>query len=326
MNERYNIPVALIIFRRTNTLERIVQRIREVQPSKFYILSDGGRTAEEEKEVENCRNFLHTLIDWDCEVIDHFAENNIGVYENIAGGAKWVLEREPWCIFLEDDNLPEVSFFYYCKEMLERYKENERVFWICGTNYLEKYETPDGSSYMFTQHCLPCGWASWSDKFVKYYDGDLKLLNDQQALKKMASTYQSKALYRQQLDAAKMEKYNMEHKGKYASWDFQMAFSIRAQDLLGIVPVVNQIENIGVDIYSTHNGSSFSNPMIVRFCGIKSYHLKMPLKHPETVKIDEEYEHLIDKIVLHPWNMRVRKYIARFIKRLLGRSVYESLK
>lgn len=324
--EKYDIPIALIIFRRTNTLDRIVDRIRNIHPEKLYILSDGGRTNEEQDEVERCRTYIHSLIDWDCEIIDHYAEKNIGVYKNIAGGAKWVLRHEKWCIFLEDDNLPEESFFPFCKEMLERYKNNERIFWICGTNYLEKYKSLDGSSYVFTQHCMPCGWATWSDKFEKFYDGDLKLLNDKQALNTMASTYKSRALYNQQLDAAKMEQYNMETKGKYISWDFQMAFSIRAWNLLGIAPVVNQIENIGVDSLSTHNGSSFENPMISRFCGIRSYNLNFPLKHPKIVAIDYDYERRIDKIVLHPFKTRMKKYIARFIKRLIGKDIYESLK
>lgn len=325
MKERFDIPVALIIFRRTNTLERIVERIREVKPKKFYILSDGGRSENEQKEVQYCREYLHSLIDWDCEIIDHFAEKNIGVYENIAGGAKWVLEREKWCIFLEDDNLPEVSFFTFCEEMLKKYECTERVFWICGTNYLEKYSTSDGSSYVFSQHCMPCGWATWAKKFTKYYDGELRLLDDSSAINKMRSTYKSKALFEQQLDAAKLEKHNIVTKGRFVSWDFQMAFSIRAYDLLGIVPIYNQIENIGVDNYSTHNGSSFKNPMTERFCAIKSYKLTVPIKHPEAIQIDERYERLVDKIVLHPLKQRIRKKIARFIKKMLGKSIYEKL-
>ena len=173
----FDIPVAIFIFKRDKAVD-IVKRIGQVKPKRLYILADQGRNEEEKRLAEQCRRSVEQAIDWDCEVIKNYAQENRGVYANIVEGAKWVLRQEKWAIFLEDDNLPELSFFPFCKEMLERYENDTRVLWVCGTNYLGDYTSPFGESYVFTRHMLPCGWASWSDKFERFYDGSLSLCDD----------------------------------------------------------------------------------------------------------------------------------------------------
>ena len=157
----FDIPVVLFLFKRIDKPLLVLDRISKVRPKKLYLLSDGGRNHDEHQEVELCRLKIAQAVDWDCEIIKRYASENIGVFENIAGGAKWVFEREKYAIFLEDDNLPEISFFYFCEKLLKHYEDDKRVFWICGTNYLEKYEPVDGSSYLFNKNMMPCGCASW---------------------------------------------------------------------------------------------------------------------------------------------------------------------
>lgn len=151
----FDIPVVLIIFRRCDTMPRIIQRLAEVKPRKVYILADEGRNEKEIEQAHECRKTVEALINWDCEVVKNYAEENRGVYRNIGEGAKWVFEREEKAIFLEDDNLPETSFFRYAGEMLEKYETAPEVLWICGTNYVTDMNGKE--SYAFTQHLLPCG-------------------------------------------------------------------------------------------------------------------------------------------------------------------------
>ena len=189
--ERFDIPVCLFIFKRKKAVE-IIKRIAEVQPKKLYIMADYGRNEEECKAAEECRALVEQAINWDCEVVKNYAETNRGVYENIGEGAKWVLRREKWAIFLEDDNLPEVSFFQFCKEMLALYESDTRILWVCGTNYLGNYQPKNGVDYVFTRHMLPCGWASWAHKFEKFYDGQLKLCDDSTVMERIESNYLNK--------------------------------------------------------------------------------------------------------------------------------------
>lgn len=324
MDNALNVPVVLFFFKRADLLEQIIERVRQVHPRKMYLLGDGGRTPEEQIEVEKCRIAVEKYIDWDCEIVRNYAVTNRGVYENIGKGARWVFEREKSAIFLEDDNLPEVTFFRYCEEMLDRYAKDTRILWVCGTNYLEKYEPEDGSSYVFSQHLMPCGWASWNDKFLKMYDGDMVHFEDRGMQKKLKYAYECKALYRQQLYAMAGTLDKLKNH-KSVSWDHQMCFSLRANSVYGIAPKYNQIKNIGVDERSTHGGVSMRKVMTRRFCGIESYPMEFPLTHPENVVKDAEFERRTKNIILMPLSRRIMIGIVRMIKPIFGFGKYDSV-
>lgn len=310
---QFNIPVVMILFKRKNTSLKILERISQIKPKILYLMSDEGRNDEEKQLVAECRSAIEQNINWECTVVKNYATENRGVYANIGLGAKWVFEREEKAIFLEDDNLPEITFFAFCEELLNKYEDDNRVLWICGTNYLGKYNSPTGDSYMFTKHLLPCGWASWANKFNRFYDGDLTLAKDNELLERLKYEYPKKSLYNQQIDNITRELIRQERGERFGSWDYQIAFSVRINSLYGISPCNNQIQNIGVDAFSEHGGTSFNNVMTRRFCGMSSYPLEFPLKHPKAVLIDLNYEKKIGKIILLP----IRNRIFRKIKKIL---------
>ena len=314
--ERFDIPVALIIFKREKAVE-VLKRIAAVRPKKLYLLADQGRNDEEREQVRRCREAVENAINWDCEVIKNYAEENRGVYGNIALGAKWVFEREKWAIFLEDDNLPETTLFPYCWELLHRYEGDTRILWICGTNYLGKYEPEDGSSYVFTRHMLPCGWASWADKFNKFYDGDLKLVDDEIVLSRLRMDYYDDRIYKQYHRHWKLERQRFLDGKRFVSWDYQMNFALRANGLYGIAPSCNQIRNIGVDDAATHSGMSRSDKITKRICDMESYPISFPLKHPKVVLRDEYFERETSRIVLYPFSLvRPLSKIVRAVFRI----------
>lgn len=322
--EAFNIPIVLFFFKREDLILQVLERVAQVKPRKLYLFSDGGRSEEEWKIVKKCRESVEKKIDWECDVVRNYADVNRGVYESIGKGAMWVLSHEDMAIFLEDDNLPEITFFEYCKQMLQKYKNDNRILWVCGTNYLEEYYPVDNSSYMFTKHLLPCGWASWSEKFLSMYDGDLNGLEEEGILDNLKYSYENKALYRQQLYNFKGT-YEKIRSAKMVSWDHQMCFSLRCNNVLGISPCRNQIKNIGVDSRSTHGGTSLNKVMTKRFCGMESKQLSLPLKHPKHVMVDSTYEKLICKIITQPLHRRIIYRIVRAIKPIFGFGKYDSV-
>ncbi len=316
------LPVALFIFKRSQTLPKIFEKIRRYAPEVVYIIADGHRDDEEKLLVEETRLIAEGLIDWKCKVVKNYAAENRGVYENIGQGANWVFEKEERAIFLEDDNLPEESFFLFCEELLEKYKNNENVFWVCGTNYLERYEATN--DYVFTKHMLPCGWASWASKYQKYYDGELKLFSEEN-IQYLKRKYDSRSLFEQDLDNFYKTKRLLETDKRKSSWDRQVAFTLRFHDLLGISPVKNQIRNIGVDEHSTHGGNSLKKTMTQRFCELNTFPISFPLRHPKSISVDKAYESKVEKIILLPLSKRVLMKIMYFIKPILGLRRDESL-
>lgn len=313
MKKSFDIPVVLIIFKREDTVLQILDRIREVKPSKMYIISDAGRDMEEDKIVKKCRNAIDKAIDWECNIIKNYATENRGVHAQIGLGARWVFSREKFAIFLEDDNLPEVTFFDYCKQCLQKYYDDENIFWICGTNYLEKCNPTNNSSVFASRHLMPCGWASWAHKFNKYYDYDFKLADDSRWESVLRTKYKDVRLYKQQLRNIKEELQKKSKGERYRSWDYHTAFSIRMNNLYGIVPKFNQIENIGVDEFSTHGGTSMDSEMTRRFCSIKSFPLYGELVLPDSDNLDFSFENEIGKIILFPVKVRIINQLREWL-------------
>lgn len=320
----FEIPIVLFIFKRTSGLKLILERIKEINPQKLYIIADGPRNENERVDCQKCRYLVESLTNWDCEVIKNYSQENRGVYQNIGLGAKWVFQRESRAIFLEDDNLPEITFFNYCKEMLDMYEKNNQILWICGTNYQGKSALE--TSYVFTQHLLPCGWASWANKYNQYYDGDLKKLSSKKHFKNFKKSYKNRALFHNQLISIKRTKKILEYDKRMSSWDYQMLFSLRSNNLLGIMPTNNQIKNIGVDEFSIHGGTNIYNEMTRRFCGMNAYPLEFPLIHPTNIEITPHIENEIGDIILCPLKSRLYAVMTNLLISIIGMKRFMNLK
>lgn len=322
---QFNVPIVLFLFKRGEKSAIIIDQIAKIKPRKIYLIGDGPRNKDEETVVHECRILVEEHITWDCEIIRNYAPKNRGVYSNIAEGAKWVFDREPYAIFLEDDNFPALSFFRYCEELLGKYQDDTRILWICGTNYMHQYHPEDGSDYVFTKLMLPCGWASWSEKFCRFYDGEIEFFRNSTIKKKVKNEYVNKALYKQDLVSWEQVIYEVDNKKRIFSWDYQMAFSIRANSLYGIAPKYNLIKNIGADMDSIHGGDTMDKEMTSRFCEVPIIEMEFPLKHPEAVMIDEMFERRTEKIIIAPLKDRLRAALIDIVKVILCIKRQESL-
>ena len=323
--EQFNITVALFLFKRGVKSAVIIDQIAKIKPKKIYLIGDGARNKDEELAVHSCRAMVEEHITWNCEIQRNYSNENRGVYDNIANGAKWVFEREPYAIFLEDDNFPALSFFRYCEELLYKYENDARVLWICGTNYMQKYEPEDGSDYVFTKLMLPCGWASWRSKFCRFYDGEMSLFRDSTIRSKVRKEYTNSLLYKQDLTAWEQVIYEVDNNKRIFSWDYQMAFCIRANNLFGIAPKYNLIKNIGADMESIHGGNTMDKEMTSRFCEVPIIELEFPLKHPKALMIDEGFERKTESIIIAPFKDRLKNTLINIIKAMLHIKKQESL-
>ena len=99
-------------------------------------------------------------VDWPCDVRRLTSETNLGVARSVASGVSWVLAREDRAVFLEDDCVPEPTFFRFCDEILEQYRDDPRVSQVCGTNRLIEWKE-DRQSYHFAYYGSAWGWATW---------------------------------------------------------------------------------------------------------------------------------------------------------------------
>ncbi|MGB3239254.1 MAG: glycosyltransferase family 2 protein, partial [Geitlerinemataceae cyanobacterium] len=112
-------PVALLIFNRPDTTEKVFETIRQAKPPKLLVVADGPRS-DRPGEAEKCAEARAIVdrIDWECQVFQNYSDTNLGCRYRVASGLNWVFETVEEAIILEDDCLPHPSFFRFCEELL----------------------------------------------------------------------------------------------------------------------------------------------------------------------------------------------------------------
>jgi len=163
------VAVLLIAFNRPQLLAALIERLRLVRPARVYLAIDGPRPsrAGEAGLVNECRALV-TAIDWPCEVFTLFRSTNLGCGLGVSSAISWFFTYEERGIILEDDILPDATFFKFCLELLERYQEDERVFSISGCNYVPKAMISRSGEYRFSRLPHVWGWATWRRSWECY--------------------------------------------------------------------------------------------------------------------------------------------------------------
>lgn len=272
--------VLFLIFNRLDTTRRVLAEIRKARPPRFYIACDGARKNREgEAEVvAELRKFVLDGIDWNCEVKTLFREENLGCGKAVSGAITWFFENEEDGIILEDDCLPNPSFFRYCEELLDYYKDNKKIMHITGSQFIPNFD--NGASYYFAKimHCW--GWASWRDRWAQY-NFSLKDYEEDN-IKNFSRNRNVQNYWLNILKKMKNEEIN--------TWDYQWVFKIVEKDGLCINPAKNLISNIGFCESSTHTADK-NNP----YANLPTYDLGK-IVHPPKVEIDQK---AVDYIYQH---------------------------
>ena len=240
-----NTPVVFIIFKRPDLTQIVFNAIREAQPKKLFVIADGPRSPEEKFKCEQAREIIKQ-VDWDCQVQTNYSDINLGCRERVSSGITWVFEQVEEAIILEDDCLPHSSFFRYCQELLDYYREDKRIWCISGDNFQEGQWRGDGSYYLSNyNHCW--GWATWRRAW-KNYDHDLA---NWQA-------FRNGNYLKSILDGELEVKYwhNIFEKlytmGEPNSWAYPWTFTCWQNSGLTVLPNVNLVSNIGFRSDGTH--------------------------------------------------------------------------
>lgn len=263
--------VLFIIFKREDTTRRVFERIREAKPPRLYIAADGPRK-ERPDEIEKClaaRNVVEN-IDWPCEVHKLYRDVNLGCGKGVSSAITWFFEHEEQGIIIEDDILPHLDFFKYCDEMLDRYKDDERIQEIGGHNTFYNGYSSDAPYYLSNFQII-WGWASWKRVWDTYiYDID-KISRDQ-LKEKLLSRVPSKTC------EYFMRIFDKMYFDGIDTWDYQLYFNQMLYNRYAIVPYVNMTRNIGFDSMDAAHTSG-PNSRELNHIERSPY----PLEHPETI-------------------------------------------
>ncbi len=187
-------PVAFIIFKRPDTTRKVFEEIRRAKPPKLLVIADGPRP-NIVGEAEKCAaaRAIIDSVDWECEVLKNYSDENLGCKQRVSSGLDWVFDNVEEAIILEDDCLPHPTFFRFCEELLEKYRGDERIMTIGGTNLLKNWKS-DIQSYHCSNYFNCWGWATWK-RVWKHYDVDMKLWGNLEIRNRIADVIVDKKQY-----------------------------------------------------------------------------------------------------------------------------------
>lgn len=290
-----DIPVRVNIWIRPECQRKQFEVLKQARPSIIFLQSDGGRNEKEWEAIYENRKIFETEVDWECEIHKIYEETNQGLYTMGAKVSKYIWERVDRCIFLEDDYVPSVTFFQYCAELLEKYKDDLRVSCICGMNHLGVYEDAT-SDYFFSRQGSIWGVGQWK-RSIEMRDKELSYGKDPYVMKLLKQRTGKNPIFRKKIEGYAKDKL---YDGHIAGGEFHIEFAMYGHNQVQIVPKKNMISNIGCTENGAHATAWEMLPRGIRqVFNMKTYEMEFPMKHPDYVIPDVEYEKKRNRIMAY---------------------------
>lgn len=307
-------PVVLISFNRPEPTRRTLARIREAAPSELFLVCDGARVGHptDAQRVEEVRRVLED-VDWPCKVHRLYDEHNRGCEGTVESRLDEIFETVPAAIILEDDCVPDLTFFRFCDELLERYADDDRVMQIAGSSYGAVPESFHGDSYAFAAFSSVWGWATWARAWQTHRALFPRMHPEHRPpgspgtppYRPVPPTFPRDAVLtgggRRYFTDVANSFDNLEF-----SWDSHWWASIVATGGVAITPALNHVENIGFGEDATYTLSNREMPRAVQ--------IEFPLKHPEAVRVNPEVERELERVLV-----RSAGRLARNVRKRLPR-------
>lgn len=272
-------PVLLITFNRPEHTRRVLEVIMEAHPQDLYIFQDGAREGNE-SDLVKCAEVRQVVSDLteDTNVVLHtcYSNKNLGCGAGPMTGISWFFSQVEMGIVMEDDCLPHPDFFGYCEELLERFKDDEKVYFISSTLYDSRWKCE--SSYDFSHYMVTGAWAGWKRTW-EGFDLDLKTLNAVRFRRHVLQLTGNRAEANWWYSIVKEIQHDS---NKKSYWDFQMQIHLFQNEALTTHPKVNLISNIGFDGEGTHTLSNYDRR------GDRQVFPILPLTHPKVQLVDQK--------------------------------------
>lgn len=305
-----DIAVLLIFFCREKPFRQVFDAVKQARPTRLYLYQDGPRK-NNQLDIDGCKKCREIAedIDWDCKIYRLYQVENQGCDPSEFIAQKWMFETEEMGIVLEDDDVASQSFFRFCKELLEYYKDDNRIQMICGMNNFD-INTKINSSYFFSKKGSIWGWASWK-RVIDGWDETYSWLNNKEALRLLKCNLK-KEEYVSFIKTCK--RHRASGRAHYESIN---GASMYLENRVNIVPKYNMITNVGIDAVSTHSVSDIRmHPTeIQKLFWKKRNEINFPLKHPQYLLIDQEYDIKYHKNFFHKIKLLLEKKIRNLFFR-----------
>lgn len=301
-------PILFLAFNRPYSTKFVFDQIRLVKPKLLFIALDGPRINNDE-DVTKCAEVKQIIsnVDWDCEVKTLFRTTNLGCGRAVSLAITWFFEYVEEGIILEDDCLPNLSFFKFCNSNLNKYRNDNNVMMICGTSYQPR--PLDDYTYYFSKYVHVWGWATWKRAWDKY-----NFLLEKEDEFAQSDTIK-KTFYQKREQDMWINNIRMIING-FDTWDYQWMYWIWKHNGICIIPWKNLISNIGFGLQATHTIDINS-----RQSAMQQFVL-MEILHPKVISVNQTADQierttiLLEPQYIHLFN-RAKSILRRLLKSFL---------
>lgn len=266
-------PVLFLIQRRPELSTQVLAAIRRARPVHLLVAADGP---EEDSRCQETRRLVLEGIDWPCRLLTHFSRERLGCRKAVSQALDWGFGEHERLIVIEDDCLPDPSFFSFSTELLDRYQDDDKVMQICGSN-LSGHAAQDGGSYYASRFATIWGWASWRRAW-SHHDAMMKewRINRSNLHWKASCKFPGEAAFRKKM-------YDSACADEIDAWSIAWDMARQARGGVSLIPSVNLVSNLGWGQDATHT-HDLHDP---RAC-MKTDSISFPLQHPGSLEADDQ--------------------------------------
>ncbi len=304
----FKTPILFLIWNRPETTQIVFNRIKELKPENLYIAADGPRKDKvgDKKLCYETRKIVEK-INWKCNVRKLYRRENLGLKKSVTDSISWFFDNNKEGIILEDDCLPDLSFFTFSALMLARYRNNKTVMHISGDNF-QPEEKWNSNKYYFSKYPHIWGWATWRRAW-KTYDSDLKIwpnISSSKKLDLLGNNFWERWYWKTIFEAV--------YRNDIKTWDYQWVFNIWRNNGVSVNPGINLVSNIGFGAGATNTVSTGSKLSALKVQTVSPNLKTMP------IAINKEFDNFTSKNVfgINPLKVILRDMYYRFnLKKLI---------
>jgi hypothetical protein len=233
------LPVLIICYARTSNVINLINQLHRLGICKIYIAIDGPRTQEVAQMHDEFIQSLRRLPAVNQSDIHVWRRNqNLGIAVSVITAIDWFFSSEEYGAVLEDDLLPEDSFFEYLNHFLQVFWSNKSIALISGN----KSSSIRGMSEMLSLSNYPqtWGWGTWKTRWCEIRNSAYSMDH----IKPKFSLDPIKNFWRHGTRRVLT--------GKVDTWDIPLAYYMLNSGKTSLLPPVNLVTNIGNDAFATH--------------------------------------------------------------------------
>jgi|LakMenEpi03Aug12_release.lakeMendotaPanAssembly.Ray.scaffolds.fasta_scaffold332519_2 hypothetical protein len=240
------LTVLIVAYRRAQNVKEILEVCLNSGIKSIYITVDAPKTRSTEavrdhqqvlQVIENISSGSHPNVTIRVRV----AESNYGCAVSVISGCDWAFQSASELLVIEDDCIPNSTFFEFANNNLNQLSLEKGVVMVCGTQFAPISLT--GKVAMLSRYPLTWGWGTnrevWHE-IRKSFEQNPYLLMLSQMIAINSDTSFWRAGSRRALS------------GVTDVWDTVLVEYMLRRNLLSILPPRNLVLNNGNDTVATH--------------------------------------------------------------------------